>query len=176
MSPLQPLGNKLVYDNTKTSNGVNIDGSYFDDEIDDGCERCHSSNSDLIECSCSMKYCAVCLPKHLKKHKTHHRISENHQKLLRWWAGVTESLNNHLPISEEFRKRSMERDEANKWFGLSVDKSGPLPIAHIVETWRFSALMEDSLHGSPGRPRRQYPSIVSFVGETGVGKSTLSMS
>lgn len=89
---------------------------------------------------------------------------------------MTDSLNNRLPVSEDSRKKSIEKDEANKWFGLSVDKSGPVPIARLVETRRFSTLMEDSLNVSPDSSRRQYPSIISFVGETGVGKSTLSES
>lgn len=128
---------------------------------------------DLLQCSCEMKFCAVCLTKHLRKYKKHYRLGENYKKLQTWWAWVTDSLPH---ISEDSRKKAIEKDEVNKWFGLSVDESGSIPVARLVETRRFSTLMEDSLHGSPGRPRRQYPRIISFVGETGVGKSTLSMS
>lgn len=150
--------------------------SHSDDGNEDVCGRCDSSNSVLIQCSCEVTFCAACLAKHHKKYTKHYRLSKEHKKAQTWWAWVTDSLNNDLSISEDYRKKTFEKDEANKWFGLSVDKSGPVPVSRIVETRRFSTLMEDSLHGSPGRPRRQYPSIISFVGETGVGKSTLSKS
>lgn len=165
---------QLTIATTRNSTGINDSDSANENE--DVCEKCGSSNSDLIQCSCEASFCAVCLPKHLRRFTRHYRLSVKYKKAHRWWAWVTDSVNNYLPTSEDFTKKAIERDEANKWFGLYQDKSGSVPVARIVETQRFSSLMEDSLHGSPGRPRRQYPSIISFVGETGVGKSTLSKS
>ena len=67
-----------------------------------------------------------------------------------------------------------KKDETTKWFGLHVEVVRQDRITTIVETPRFSNLMEDSLHFSKISPRRQFPSVTSFVGETGAGKSTLS--
>jgi hypothetical protein len=70
---------------------------------------------------------------------------------------------------------TFEKDEDAKWFGLVEDTSFDLPVCRIVETPRFSEIMESSVHASPQSPKRQYPSFVSFVGETGAGKSSLSI-
>jgi len=69
---------------------------------------------------------------------------------------------------------TVRKDEGAKWFGLVVEKSGQDRIVRIVETPRFSNLIEDSMHSTSNSPSRQYPGIVSFVGDTGAGKSTLS--
>lgn len=174
MPPLQWRGNKLI--SSKIGNNADILDSHSDGESDDVCGTCGNAISTLILCSCDGAFCAVCLTKHLKKFNRHYPLSENHREaqISRAWA--TDSLNKCLPRSEDSRKKSIEKDGANKWFGLSLHRSGPVPVACIVETRRFSTLMEDSLHCAPGRLRHQYPSIISFVGEAGVGKSTLSKS
>ncbi|KAJ5743646.1 hypothetical protein N7533_008516 [Penicillium manginii] len=67
-------------------------------------------------------------------------------------------------------------DEATKWFGLCVETNRQRDrLTSIVETKRLQELMTISLHYRESSPKRQFPSITSFVGETGAGKSTLSM-
>jgi hypothetical protein len=89
----------------------------------------------------------------------------------RWWRKASGTF---TTISDNILLGAHEKDEANKWFGLHVDKSSSVTVSRLVETKLFSAIMEDSMHAGPESPSRQFPSLVSFVGETGVGKSTLS--
>ncbi len=55
------------------------------------------------------------------------------------------------------------------WFGVPHDQEGPLPQLHIYP--RLHQLIADN--PNPKRPPRQYPSLISLVGDTGSGKSTL---
>jgi signal recognition particle GTPase len=86
-----------------------------------------------------------------------------------WITGGFSGIPNPFTQKTQFKK-----DEATKWFGLHVEIVRQDRITTIVETPRFSDLMADSLHFSKTSPRRQFPSVTSFVGETGAGKSTLS--
>lgn len=74
-----------------------------------------------------------------------------------------------MPVGQVF-----EQDETAKWFGLveEIGRSGS--ICQIIETSRFSELMEASRVAYPDSPKRQYPSMIAFVGDTSAGKSTLS--
>ena len=76
--------------------------------------------------------------------------------------------------AEEWR-RVFQKDESTKWFGLVIEESGGEHITKLLETPRFAELVEASINYSASSPSRQYPRLVSFVGETGSGKSTLSM-
>lgn len=66
-------------------------------------------------------------------------------------------------------KESLHIDDLwSTWFGIPHDQEGPLPQLHIYP--RLQLLMSGE---SNEKPARQYPSLVSFVGDTGSGKSTL---
>ncbi|KAK4218924.1 hypothetical protein QBC37DRAFT_164801 [Rhypophila decipiens] len=66
-------------------------------------------------------------------------------------------------------KESLHIDDLwSTWFGVPHDQEGPLPQLHIYP--RLQLLMSGE---SNEKPARQYPSLVSFVGDTGSGKSTL---
>ena len=108
------------------------------------------------------------LTKHLKKKPAHWQVNHIYERLWHSAAGMLSSL------SDTLLQTHYTNDEANKWFGIHVDRQSSRSVSRIVETKRFSALMEESMHAYPRSPRRQFPSIVSFVGEIGVGKSTLS--
>lgn len=71
------------------------------------------------------------------------------------------------------RSEYFKEDEMAKWFGLYIESSKSGRIARIIETARFTELAEKSATASVNSAKRQFPSITSFVGETGVGKSTL---
>lgn len=87
----------------------------------------------------------------------------------KWISGKLSGIANSITQATQFKK-----DEATKWFGLHVKIMHQDRITTIVETPRFANLMEESLHFHKDSPRRQFPSVTSFVGETGAGKSTLS--
>jgi len=72
------------------------------------------------------------------------------------------------------RSEYFKEDEMAKWYGLYIESSKSGRIARIIETARFTELAEKSATASVNSAKRQFPSIASFVGETGVGKSTLS--
>ncbi|KAK3996362.1 hypothetical protein QBC44DRAFT_403535 [Cladorrhinum sp. PSN332] len=54
------------------------------------------------------------------------------------------------------------------WFGVPHYQDGPFPQFYIYP--RLQNLISTGRHG---RPDRQFPSLISFVGDTGSGKSTL---
>jgi len=134
-----------------------------------GCGICGNVPGET-HCSCGEEFCATCFQNHTRRNPTHRRAGSSiAERFWSWAVGHWASLTNEATRREQFQK-----DEGAKWFGLAVEKSGSDRIAWIVETPRFSNLVEDSVHYLDGSPSRQFPSIVSFVGDTGAGKSTLS--
>lgn len=70
---------------------------------------------------------------------------------------------------------SGKKDEAYKWFGLHVESArGGTRITTTVETTRLHSPTDGTIRFRGDSPRYQIPGIVSFVGDTGGGKFTLS--
>lgn len=133
------------------------------------CGKCEEVYGET-RCSCGEKFCAICFEKHTKRNNTHRKAgSSKIEKAWSWISGSVASLTDEIK-----RPLLFQDDECTKWFGLVVEKSGSDRITRIIETPRFSSLVEESVHFSNNSPSRQFPSIVSFVGDTGAGKSTLS--
>ena len=66
-------------------------------------------------------------------------------------------------------ERLHEKDQTSKWFGVFRDRYG----RPVVEDYgRYEILCAESL-GKPDSAPRQYPRLVSFIGVTNAGKSTL---
>ncbi|KAK5656422.1 hypothetical protein OQA88_4803 [Cercophora sp. LCS_1] len=66
-------------------------------------------------------------------------------------------------------KESLHLDDLwSTWIGVPHDQEGSCPKLHIYP--RLQTLIEDD---GRDKPPRQYPSLISFVGDTGSGKSTL---
>lgn len=53
------------------------------------------------------------------------------------------------------------------WLGIPVNQDGPRPLLHMYPR------LETLTSAFPNRPPLQYPSMISIIGETGSGKSTL---
>lgn len=136
------------------------------------CAICGNRRGD-VQCSCGERFCESCLTgKHLVRNPKHRRGGSGATKQVwDWISGKFSGITGSGTQATQFKK-----DEATKWFGLHVEIVRQDRITTIVETPRFSELMEDSLHFSKISPRRQFPSVTSFIGETGAGKSTLSKS
>jgi hypothetical protein len=125
----------------------------------------------VVFCSCEEQFCENCFNKKHLKRKPNHRRGGTH-KTETFWDKVTGTISGiagAVSNSNQFKK-----DEAAKWFGLHARTEGKHRISTLVETPRFRNLMEDSLHFHKNSPRTQFPSITSFVGFTGAGKSLLS--
>ncbi|KAK0730097.1 hypothetical protein B0H67DRAFT_560740 [Lasiosphaeris hirsuta] len=66
-------------------------------------------------------------------------------------------------------KESLHIDDLwSTWFSVPHDQEGPFPQLQI-----FPRLQNLIASESRDKPSRQYPSLISFVGDTGSGKSTL---
>ena len=87
--------------------------------------------------------------------------------LANWALGTIHSI-------QSYAEAYFQKDEVTKWFGLVIEESSGEKITTLVETPRFAELIESSINHHPTSPKRQYPALISFVGETGAGKSTLS--
>ncbi|KAG5758333.1 hypothetical protein H9Q72_013528 [Fusarium xylarioides] len=137
----------------------------------DLCAKCEEKPGD-VRCSCGERFCEHCFSKkHLPRNQTHKRGGS--KKTETKWNKIKGVVSN---FASSFSPAShFQRDETSKWFGLHITSPPGRKdrIATLVETTRFSSLLEESLHFHKRSPKRQYPSICSFVGDTGAGKSTL---
>jgi len=119
---------------------------------------------------CSTKFCTqheTCwdthLPKSVKGAQKHEMIHPLPQLFV---EAVTRKETD--PAKQ---KRMHQRDELARWFNIKRDH--PLsgrPDLHVYD--RFAQLCDPNLSGNQDN-QRHYPSFVSFVGDTSVGKSTL---
>jgi hypothetical protein len=134
------------------------------------CEKCDEPAT--VKCSCGNWFCEEdFVSSHLKKQPTHRKGGSS--KSEKSWTWITGKL---ASLSDAASKLYFEQDEETKWFGLYVERLGDDRVTRLVETRRFSVLAQESMHHSRNSPKRQFPSLTSFVGETGAGKSTLSRS
>jgi len=126
------------------------------------------------KCSCNDRFCDPCMESHL----TEKRVRRGHSKVDtrtadNAWNLVTGAFSGLAgPAADLFKQ-----DESAKWFGIYTNKNKKSQRgSQIVETSRFVDLAHESLNHTEKSPQRQYPSICSFIGDTGAGKSTLSTS
>jgi hypothetical protein len=84
-------------------------------------------------------------------------------------AWVQSTLNSKIGLAEQHRLH--REDLSSLWFGLDI---GNRPTAaRFVTTNVYGDLMKSSTFSDKSQ---QFPSLVSFVGPTGAGKSTLIVS
>ena len=129
------------------------------------CDEVGASN----KCSCDDVFCDTCFPRHLQRLPNHRKTGGRRERAWKWAIGAVGHIAEIGRLDKIF-----EKDEGAKWFGLHVENNGRMRTARIIETPRFNQLIETSAHASADSPQRQFPSLVSFVGETGAGKSTVS--
>ncbi|SPN97426.1 uncharacterized protein DNG_00940 [Cephalotrichum gorgonifer] len=105
--------------------------------------------------------------KHLIRHPKHKKSGG--KKYQEYWSWATSWRHSGTSQSEAFKQ-----DEASKWFGVYTEFSvNSTRVTTLIETDRLRRLLEISHVYRDKSSERQYPSIASFVGETGAGKSTL---
>jgi hypothetical protein len=133
----------------------------------DLCAKCDKAAAEVV-CSCNAKFCGRCFKKkHLVSNPRHTKAGDFRNEQM--WDLISGKFDNGTDLAIRFKE-----DEDAKWFGLHTETTtGQDRTTSIVETSRLRDLMSNSVCYYKDSPKRQFPSIVSFVGDTGAGKSTL---
>ncbi|KAK6334755.1 hypothetical protein TWF718_010203 [Orbilia javanica] len=131
------------------------------------CGKCEELPG-IVPCDCGEYFCEQCHRKHLIRNKTHRRKPD--QRFYTFWSRVTDVISGNGDNESSLFKE----DETAKWFGLDT-KARPAGsrVSVIVDTQRLAELAESSVYRYSNSPQRQFPSITSFIGFTGAGKSAL---
>lgn len=128
--------------------------------------------SDLSWCSvCEMVMCGDCWDKqavHIMNRKSSRvraqkQAPQAHEKSS---LGVADLIDSIFNGDKEDVDLGHETNMNTKWFGVMTDPNGGAEICNFDH---FRAL----IYGSPDDNINRFPSLISFVGETGAGKSTL---
>ncbi|KAI2627754.1 hypothetical protein GGR54DRAFT_430692 [Hypoxylon sp. NC1633] len=143
------------------------------------CEVCERRKDDVWFCNvCALVFCGQCWDAQII-----HRISREGIPHEKTDPDIAAKVRNVLspPIDDQVRERLYDADAPTAWFG--VDRPDDLSPPMFQDYGRFTELMiaTDPIRRNPsflekwgeiGRDKRT-PSLVSFVGQTGAGKSTL---
>ncbi|KAI0484539.1 acyl transferase/acyl hydrolase/lysophospholipase [Xylariaceae sp. FL0804] len=143
------------------------------------CDICEDQGNEVWFCNvCTIIFCQRCWDA-----QALHRLSRPGPKHEKTSPEVAAKVQNVLspPVDERVRERLYRSDAPTAWFG--VDRPDDLGPPVFQDYGRFTDLMiaTDPVRSRPsffeqwadvGRDRRT-PSLVSFVGQTGAGKSTL---
>ncbi|KAK8121780.1 hypothetical protein PG984_010450 [Apiospora sp. TS-2023a] len=144
------------------------------------CEQCEEHGKDVWYCNiCDTSFCDPCWNGQFV-HRKPPRGGLPHEKTD---VNIAEKVQNVLspPTDNWAREQLYKADEITSWFGVERPEDNAPPV--FQDYGRFADLMAstDPIRSQPsfmerwaevGRDRRT-PSLVSFVGQTGAGKSTL---
>ncbi len=164
------MGSKLILCNsveTPIHSDSEPRGSLHDPSDHDICDQCETSETDLTYCNaCDSVFCPRCWDSQLPHRKNRlapgaipHERTDHH--VARKIKGILESK-----PSESERETLHRDDEDTGWFGI-VREDGELPL--FQDYGRYANLMSSTsdsrLHS--GQRDGRFPSLVSFVGQTG---------
>jgi len=126
--------------------------------------------SQLVLCSqCGDIYCLYDWPKE-RRHDAGNPISSLHHQInlsIHDWVEATLNANVH-PAEQQ---RLHCEDMSSLWFGLNIEDEST--DAKFINTDVYGDIIAASMYPDKAQ---QFPSLVSFVGPTGAGKSTLIVS
>ncbi|KAH6989843.1 hypothetical protein EDB80DRAFT_729126 [Ilyonectria destructans] len=132
----------------------------------DTCLNC-TNVEQLYACSqCNLKLCHICIEFHHSRSGHEPEVDSKEHKAVKWMLG---KVGKWVELTKE---KLFQQDESTKWFGIWRDSKDSL--LWLIETPRFEHLLLESRNRSGCI--RTFPRLVAFVGQTGVGKSTIGKS
>lgn len=134
------------------------------------CDPCGREQPSVSYCSnCGAQFCRLHWAEQwVHQNKTEQRLKDGvpHEKTDPWLAKNIELII-EPSMSQEEQNRLHQADDDTTWFGVIPDKAGKLMFHD------FGRYEHVSLQSRFQEKSSQFPSLVSFVGTTGAGKSTL---
>jgi len=133
----------------------------FEPKTCDEAPDCPGGNPEIFWCSsCKLSLCGKCWlaqTAHKKGRAGHEKISQQTLHMLQSIMNPTKSKpHDHLAAYD------------SKWFGVNIDQEKNDITLDITTRYRKLAMMNASFGQTS-----QFPALISFVGETGAGKSSL---
>ncbi|TIA13191.1 hypothetical protein D6C80_06414 [Aureobasidium pullulans] len=139
------------------------------------CDDCETFGPNRSYCNvCTLSMCENCWKRQLTHKNNASQYDIPHEKTPRSLARKTQAVF-HPDIDEDERQKLHCKDVLTSWFGVHrEDSARPL----LRDYGRFEGLMASTRklaeeNHSYLDPSARYPSFVSFVGQTGAGKSSL---
>ncbi|XP_014554875.1 hypothetical protein COCVIDRAFT_39346 [Bipolaris victoriae FI3] len=162
---------------TGTSRGLNVfreqiptyqEASDDDEPSSTVCDTCSVHIQPIWNCSyCDMNFCDDCWGKQ-GPHKLGRKGPDGlpHEKAN---PTIVQRLKDILAPPQDYHEQQIlhVEDEDTTWFGLARDNHNK---SILDDRGRYAAIMADS---NTDEYQFRYPQIVSFIGQTGAGKSTL---
>ena len=134
------------------------------------CEPCGREQPSVAYCSnCGAQFCSYHWGEQwVHRDKSDQRLKDGvpHEKTDPWLANKIKTII-EPSLSQEEQNRLHLEDEDTTWFGVMPDNAGKLMFHD------FGRYEQSSLESRFPQKSSQYPSLISFVGTTGTGKSTL---
>lgn len=129
---------------------------------------CQTSQSPLYICSqCTCCYCDECWPKPAP-HRPGKRVAAKHEKVdLALYIRLRDTFN--PPSDGKIQDKLHRDDEETTWFAVKRDSSSKPEI--LYDSGRYASLVANG--STAGSHLVRFPALVSFIGQTGAGKSTL---